>query len=175
MFDISGESIGFAPTPKKSGSTVPDVFGEVRQGLQTVGTYLRDKLGQEIAPKTTFSPATYSKAVATPTSAQQYNASSTSDLYKATYPFGAPYTTEKLGTNFESNKAVLLRSAAQAFPGDTSMQRLAVTQAIHESRLIGSDPSDLAMRANNLFGIKGSYQGQSLTLRTREVNKKGKT
>ncbi|MEC1154047.1 glucosaminidase domain-containing protein [Cytobacillus horneckiae] len=45
---------------------------------------------------------------------------------------------------------------------------LIIAQAIHESNW---GKSKLAIEGNNLFGIKGSYEGQSIVLKTLEVNK----
>jgi hypothetical protein len=47
-----------------------------------------------------------------------------------------------------------------------------LAQAGHESRW---GRSGLVDRANNYFGIKGKYEGDSVRMRTREVNKKGKS
>lgn len=45
--------------------------------------------------------------------------------------------------------------AAQTFPDNPIMQRVATTQAIEESGLLGGHPSRLASQNNNLFGISG--------------------
>lgn len=48
---------------------------------------------------------------------------------------------------------------------------LAAAQAAHES---GWGESGLTKQANNLFGVKGSYQGASITMRTAEYGPNGK-
>lgn len=49
----------------------------------------------------------------------------------------------------------LIDSAAQIYPGKEIMQQVVVTQAIHESGFLSkSGGSQLALRYNNLFGIK---------------------
>ncbi|MGE8206649.1 glycoside hydrolase family 73 protein [Heyndrickxia sp. NPDC080065] len=47
---------------------------------------------------------------------------------------------------------------------------LVIAQAIHESNW---GKSGLAVKGKNLFGIKGSFNGQFVTMRTAEYNKKG--
>lgn len=53
--------------------------------------------------------------------------------------------------------------AAQAFPNNPNMQQVAVTQAAHESNLLGT-PSGLARNQNNLFGMTGSGNAGSKTM-----------
>lgn len=61
----------------------------------------------------------------------------------------------------------LKRSAAAVYPGDIKMQKVAVTQAIHESNLTGKG-STLANEYNNLFGIKGTGSAGSVSMKTWE-------
>jgi flagellum-specific peptidoglycan hydrolase FlgJ len=58
--------------------------------------------------------------------------------------------------------------SAKAVYGDTPMAKLAATQAILESGLYNGKPSNLAKKANNLFGIKGKGNNGYITLPTTE-------
>lgn len=64
--------------------------------------------------------------------------------------------------------AQVVAAAKQTYPNNPAMAKLAAAQAIHESRLAGR-PSGLAMRHNNLFGIKGKGTAGTARMRTREV------
>src|SRR5258708_39515719 len=65
-----------------------------------------------------------------------------------------------------------LKSAAeQAFPNNPTMQQVAITQAIHESGLMGT-PSKLAPQ-NNLFGIKAPGTAGTLAKPRRENSEGG--
>lgn len=67
---------------------------------------------------------------------------------------------------------MLKSQAAQAYPDNPMMQQVAITQAIHESGLMGK-PSQLASQYNNLFGIKASkaFPGSAgaVNMNTQEV------
>lgn len=69
------------------------------------------------------------------------------------------------GGQFDLQSIVDAASAAHSNP---IMARLAASQAVLESRLLGK-PSSLATKYNNLFGIKKSGTGGSVNLQTREV------
>jgi flagellum-specific peptidoglycan hydrolase FlgJ len=71
-----------------------------------------------------------------------------------------------------SNKQELLKqlqvSAQAAYPDNPMMQQVAITQAIHESGLMGK-PSQLARQHNNYFGIKAPGTAGTVNMRTGEV------
>lgn len=74
-------------------------------------------------------------------------------------------------SNLPSDKSALLQqlkaSAESAFPGNPTMQQVAITQAIHESGLMGK-PSALASQNNNLFGIKAPGTAGTVRMQTSE-------
>lgn len=47
------------------------------------------------------------------------------------------------------------QAAQQQFPGNLTLQQLAIAQATQESGLLGGKPSQLASKYNNIFGMKG--------------------
>lgn len=72
----------------------------------------------------------------------------------------------------------LVDSSANVYPNSTIMQRVIVTQAILESGFLGKKGgSDLALKYNNLFGIKASQEqiddGKSVRMPTTEYNQYG--
>lgn len=74
----------------------------------------------------------------------------------------------------DKNKNVKdLRTACESVYGKGIMADLCWTQGVHESNLLGK-PSQLAMKYNNLFGIKGKgNSGKSVSLPTwEEINGK---
>lgn len=77
-------------------------------------------------------------------------------------------------TSNSKDNIIILRSAIRSVVPSEILQDLCLTQAVHESNLLRS-PSQLAMKYNNLFGIKGKgLTGKSVMLPTwEEVN--GKT
>lgn len=74
-------------------------------------------------------------------------------------------------TNLPSNKQELLSqlkaNAELAYPNNPTMQQVAITQAIHESGLMGR-PSQLASKYNNYFGIKAAGTGGTINMGTNE-------
>ena len=63
----------------------------------------------------------------------------------------------------------LKRAAERVYPHNEVMQRVVVTQAVHESGLLSKrGGSQLAIRYNNLFGIKGKGSGGSVKMPTWE-------
>ena len=62
--------------------------------------------------------------------------------------------------------------AISAYKTSSILPSVLAAQAILET---GWGQSELARNANNLFGIKGSYNGQSYTVRTREEDANGKS
>lgn len=80
---------------------------------------------------------------------------------------GAPLSSQS-GNALVQNMAGIVK---QAFPDNPTMQQVALTQAIHESGLMGR-PSSLATKYNNYFGIKDSKSfpgtGGSVNLQTQE-------
>lgn len=62
--------------------------------------------------------------------------------------------------------------AIAAYQSSNILPSILAAQAILET---GWGQSELARNANNLFGIKGSYNGQSYTVRTREEDANGKS
>lgn len=68
----------------------------------------------------------------------------------------------------------LCQDAKLAYPNEPIMQKLVVVQGVHESGFLGkSGGSQLALRYNNLFGIKGSGNAGRVLLPTwEEVNGK---
>ncbi len=73
--------------------------------------------------------------------------------------------------NLPTNKQEMLQqlkaSAVAAYPGNPTMQQVAMTQAIHESGLMGH-PSQLASQYNNYFGIKAPGTAGSVNMKTNE-------
>lgn len=65
------------------------------------------------------------------------------------------------------NRISQIVSASKQTYGNSPQAQLAAAQAILESRLLGN-PSSLAAKHNNLFGIKGSGTAGSATLNTKE-------
>lgn len=61
--------------------------------------------------------------------------------------------------------------AIAAYESSSILPSVLAAQAVLET---GWGRSELSQNANNLFGIKGSYNGQSYTVRTREVDANGK-
>lgn len=61
----------------------------------------------------------------------------------------------------------LKQSAQAAYPDNPMMQQVAITQAIHESGLMGR-PSQLASKYNNYFGIKAPGTAGTVNMRTGE-------
>lgn len=61
----------------------------------------------------------------------------------------------------------LKSAAAAAYPNNPMMQQVAITQAIHESGLMGR-PSQLATKHNNYFGIKAPGSAGSVNMGTSE-------
>lgn len=63
----------------------------------------------------------------------------------------------------------LMAGAKEVYPDNKILQQVVVTQAIHESNFLGkSGGSQLALRYNNLFGIKGKGDAGSVLLPTWE-------
>jgi flagellum-specific peptidoglycan hydrolase FlgJ len=65
--------------------------------------------------------------------------------------------------------ANLVQAAKEVFPHNPILQRLVVTQAIHESGFLTKrGGSQLALKYNNLFGIKAKLNQESVMLPTWE-------
>ena len=80
-------------------------------------------------------------------------------------------TGDTMLTQFADNAKDRLKQVVEASLqvwGNTAQARLAATQAVLESGLLGK-VSSLAASHNNLFGIKGSGTAGSARLKTREV------
>lgn len=70
--------------------------------------------------------------------------------------------------NTITNKLKSIVDGVKAVYGDTPQARVAAAQAVLESRLLGSNPSQLAAKYNNYFGIKGRGDAGSVSLSTNE-------
>jgi flagellar protein FlgJ len=79
---------------------------------------------------------------------------------------------QQLPQDTQDRLMFLKQQAEQAYPDNPTMQQVAMTQAIHESGLMGH-PSQLASQYNNLFGIKSSNTNPgtagSVDMQTQEV------
>lgn len=95
----------------------------------------------------------------------------------ASYPFSQSMTVNspnaKPGQAFnvfpedkQQRLAMLKEQAMQAYPDNPTMQQVAITQAIHESGLMGT-PSKLALQGN-LFGIKAPGTAGTVNMDTEE-------
>jgi flagellum-specific peptidoglycan hydrolase FlgJ len=73
-----------------------------------------------------------------------------------------------LSVNNTLNITLIKKLALQTYQGNQVLANLTTAQAILESNLLGSKPSQLAFKYNNLFGIKGSGTKGSVTLMTTE-------
>lgn len=73
----------------------------------------------------------------------------------------------KLTNNSKENVALVIEESKKAHPDKPLLAALTATQAILESALL-SKPSQLAMKYNNLFGIKGRGTEGSVSLMTNE-------
>jgi flagellum-specific peptidoglycan hydrolase FlgJ len=69
------------------------------------------------------------------------------------------------------NIKIIQRLAYQVYEGNQILADLTTAQAILESNLLGSKPSTLAFKYNNLFGIKGKGTKGSVMLETWEEEK----
>lgn len=76
----------------------------------------------------------------------------------------------KLNNDPEHNIAVVISEAYLYFDQSLILAELAACQAILESRLTGNNPSELAVKYNNLFGIKGIGTNGSTILVTHEYD-----
>ncbi len=77
----------------------------------------------------------------------------------------------KLSMSAQDNIKMLKTASTQFFDGNKVMQDLMVTQAILESGIFNGRPSNLALHANNLFGIKGKGTAGSVSMLTTEYIK----
>jgi flagellum-specific peptidoglycan hydrolase FlgJ len=75
---------------------------------------------------------------------------------------------QSLPTDKQALLQQLKSNAESAFPDNPTMQQVAITQAIHESGLMGK-PSLLATKDNNLFGIKSPGSSGVVNMPTWEV------
>lgn len=73
----------------------------------------------------------------------------------------------KMATSIVS-KLKSIVDGVKAVYGDTPQARVAAAQAVLESRLLGDNPSQLATKYNNYFGIKGRGDAGSVSLSTNE-------
>lgn len=73
-----------------------------------------------------------------------------------------------LGSDNRLNIDLIKRLATKVYEGNKVLADLTTAQAILESNLLGNRPSQLAMKYNNLFGIKGSGTKGSVKLMTTE-------
>lgn len=77
-------------------------------------------------------------------------------------------------TDPKANQKIVYQEALKVFGGNVLMAEVTLAQAILESNLLGV-PSQLALKYNNLFGIKGKGTKGSVKLDTREETKDGKS
>ncbi len=81
-----------------------------------------------------------------------------------------------MGQSLSPDKAAMLQqlkdAATKAYPDNPVMQQVAITQAIHESGLMGR-PSRLASEDNNYFGIKAPGTAGTVNMRTQEYGGNG--
>ncbi len=86
-------------------------------------------------------------------------------------PVNAPAYISSDPVSLTTDKQALLsqlkNQAAAAYPNNPTMQQVAITQAIHESNLMGK-PSQLAAKSNNYFGIKAPGTGGTVNMATNE-------
>lgn len=71
----------------------------------------------------------------------------------------------------QTNLKMIKQCSLEIYPNNVVLAQLTAAQAILESRLL-SDPSELALKYNNLFGIKGlgTAKTPSVVLPTHEYN-----
>jgi flagellum-specific peptidoglycan hydrolase FlgJ len=107
------------------------------------------------------------KASTEPQKFQGTNPSYRLPTFKSSETVYNPIAPENLPADKQQMLAQLKQNAQIAFPGNPVMQQVAITQAIHESGLMGT-PSKLA-RQNNLFGIKAPGNAGIVNMPTGEV------
>lgn len=81
-------------------------------------------------------------------------------------------TMTKLTNDSKTNIKLVKIAAQQVYKDYPIVAQLAIAQAILEGGLRNSPPSSLALKYNNLFGIKGTGNGGFVTLPTTECNSK---
>lgn len=80
----------------------------------------------------------------------------------------------KLSGDKKERVKQLVGAAKRTFPDDPILQKLAVSQALAESGLHTDNPSKLATRDNNLFGIKKPGTAGTVSLNTTEYGSQGR-
>ncbi len=70
-------------------------------------------------------------------------------------------------TDSKGNIELIKKLSDELYPKDPILAAMTITQAILESRLAGK-PSQLAIKYNNLFGIKGKGTAGTVALPTQE-------
>lgn len=79
----------------------------------------------------------------------------------------------QLSNDNQQNIKLIQTLANKVYNGNQVLADLTTAQAILESNLLGTKPSTLAMKYNNLFGIKGKGTKGSVSLQTWEQKKDG--